>query len=459
MARDYYEVLGVSRDADPDELQQAYRRLARAEPPRREQGPGGRGAVQGDQRGLPRAVRPGAPQHATTGSARTSGRSREDWEQRVGAGGPGRSGRPSRSRRPHGLRPRSGDFGDGDFGGFGGCRGHRHRGPARRHVRRRGAARGPDRGRGPGGRAPAHRRGGLPRRAQRQITLDGPGGPRTYTVTIPPGVTDGQRIRLAGEGGRGCGDGPAGDLYLVVRILPHPRFRVRRPDITSTCRSPRGRRRSARRVPVATPGWRDEGDRPGRLLDRATAAAARARACPDPAGTPGDLFAEVKIMVPPRLTDRERELFAELAASSTFDPRRDPTDDGADDADETREGDEMTVRYLLVRPATARLGVEEFARALRPAPRAGAAVRRARAAAGRPARRRAAVVPARRSSPPSRGSQRLHAAACPLNYAALGLVIDLLDRIRDLETTCACAAHRPVRPRTQQRRRRLERSP
>jgi curved DNA-binding protein len=46
---------------------------------------------------------------------------------------------------------------------------------------------------------------------------------------------------------------------------------------------------------------------------------------PDPGGRPGDLYAEVKIMVPPRLTDRERELFSELAAVSTFDPRRPAT--------------------------------------------------------------------------------------------------------------------------------------
>lgn len=39
---------------------------------------------------------------------------------------------------------------------------------------------------------------------------------------MPPGVTDGQRIRLAGEGGRGSGDAAAGDLYLRVRIQPHP---------------------------------------------------------------------------------------------------------------------------------------------------------------------------------------------------------------------------------------------
>ena len=63
------------------------------------------------------------------------------------------------------------------------------------------------------------------------------GGKRTlrlyglqYDVDIPAGVLDGQRIRLAGQGGRGNGDAPPGDLYLVVRIKPHPRFRVQGRD-------------------------------------------------------------------------------------------------------------------------------------------------------------------------------------------------------------------------------------
>ena len=61
-----------------------------------------------------------------------------------------------------------------------------------------------------------------------RLSLDG----RNYGVNIPAGVIDGQRIRLAGEGGRGSGDGPAGDLYLLVRIVPHPRFRLDGRDIT-----------------------------------------------------------------------------------------------------------------------------------------------------------------------------------------------------------------------------------
>ena len=73
------------------------------------------------------------------------------------------------------------------------------------------------------------------RGGRRTITLDGTDGPRTFDVTIPPGVTDGQRIRLAGQGGRAATAPAAGDLYLVVRIAPHPRYRVDGRDIcTST---------------------------------------------------------------------------------------------------------------------------------------------------------------------------------------------------------------------------------
>src|SRR4029079_9789985 len=69
------------------------------------------------------------------------------------------------------------------------------------------------------------------RGGQRSITLSGPDGQQTLDVTIPPGVTEGQRIRLAGQGGRGTGDAKPGDLYLVVRLAPHPRYRVEGRDI------------------------------------------------------------------------------------------------------------------------------------------------------------------------------------------------------------------------------------
>ncbi len=64
---------------------------------------------------------------------------------------------------------------------------------------------------------------------RRRITLDG----RGFEVAIPAGFVPGQRIRLAGQGAGGRGGGPAGDLYLVVNIAAHPRYRLDGRDITA----------------------------------------------------------------------------------------------------------------------------------------------------------------------------------------------------------------------------------
>jgi curved DNA-binding protein len=158
------------------------------------------------------------------------------------------------------------------------------------------------------------------RGGHRQITLAGPGGRRTLEVTIPPGVTDGQRIRLAGEGGQGSGGGPAGDLYLIVRIAPHPRYRVEGRNIIVDLPVTPWEAALGARVPVSTPGGDAKvrippGTSSGRRLRL------RGQGMPNPRGTPGDLHAVVQIMVPPHTTARERELFEELARVSTFDPR------------------------------------------------------------------------------------------------------------------------------------------
>jgi curved DNA-binding protein len=152
-----------------------------------------------------------------------------------------------------------------------------------------------------------------------RITLSGPSGPRSYEVNIPRGVTDGQRIRLAGQGGRGQGGRP-GDLYLVVRIAPHPRFRLDGRDIYVDLPVAPWEAALGAKVPVETPGGEAKvtvpaGSSCGRRLRL------RRRGMPNPSGTPGDLYAEVKIMVPRRMSDGERELFEQLAKVSTFDPR------------------------------------------------------------------------------------------------------------------------------------------
>jgi curved DNA-binding protein len=156
---------------------------------------------------------------------------------------------------------------------------------------------------------------------QRHITLQTAAGPRGYDVTIPAGVTDGQRIRLAGQGSAGIGGGPRGDLYLVVRLAPHPRYRVEGRDITVDLPVAPWEAALGAGVPADTPGGPVQVNVPagsscGRRLRL------RGRGLPNPRGRPGDLYAEVKIMTPGWLSAEERDLFERLAKASTFDPRR-----------------------------------------------------------------------------------------------------------------------------------------
>jgi curved DNA-binding protein len=139
-------------------------------------------------------------------------------------------------------------------------------------------------------------------------------------VNIPPGVIEGQRIRLAGQGGQGQG-GPAGDLYLRVHIAPHRRFRLDGRDVYVDLPVTPWEAALGAQVPVEGPGGEAKvsvpaGSSSGRRLRL------RGRGMPHPKKKAGDLYAEVKIMMPPRLSDRERELFEQLARESDFDPRR-----------------------------------------------------------------------------------------------------------------------------------------
>jgi curved DNA-binding protein len=317
MARDFYDALGVSRTAGADEIQRAYRKLARQNHPDVNKDPGAEerfkevseayqvlsdpeqrkryDAFGEDFRRVPPDVDP------------------EEWARArryagagAGAGGPG-SG-------PQGFRYTTAGFGEdidiedllgGMFGGGG---------------------RGRRRGWGPVPGADQETEievtvdqayhGG-----RRSITLGGPTGPRTLEVNIPPGVVDGQRIRLAGQGGVGMDGGPQGDLYLVVRIAPHRRYRLDGRDLSVVLPLTPWEAALGASVPVVTPGGEatvrvPRGTSSGRRLRL------KGRGLPNPRGAPGDLYAEAKIMVPSKLTPEEERLFEQLAGTSKFDPRR-----------------------------------------------------------------------------------------------------------------------------------------
>jgi curved DNA-binding protein len=318
MARDYYEVLGVSRDADADELQQAYRRLARANHPDVNRDPGAEERFKEVNEAYHVLSDPELRKRYDR-FGEDFRRVPEDWEERVGAGA-GRAGAgASRDGRRY-TWSTAGGGGPGFGGGVGGVDLDDLFGDL---FGGRGGGFG-----GPGRVAGADQEAELPltveeayRGGRKQITLNGPDGPRTYTVTIPRGVTDGKRIRLAGEGGSGLGQGPPGDLYLVVRLQPDRRYRVEGKDIIVELPLAPWEAALGATVPVTTPGGETKvtvpaGSSTGRRVR------VRGEGMPDPRGRPGDLHAEVKIMVPSRLTRKERELFSELAAASRFDPRR-----------------------------------------------------------------------------------------------------------------------------------------
>jgi curved DNA-binding protein len=311
----------VSRDAGPDELQQAFRRLARANHPDVNRDPGAEERFKEINEAYQVLSDPDLRKRYDR-FGEDYRRVPDDWEERVGAGPGGFSG----GRRYGGQRGGARGYGrpEPDFGGgFGGVDLEDLLGSVFGGGRR-----------GRAGPVPgADQEAELPltveeayRGGRHRITLNGPDGPRTYTVTVPPGVTDGKRIRLAGEGGRGISGGPPGDLHLVVRLRPHPRYRVRGKDITVDLPLAPWEAALGATVPVRTPGGETKvvvppGSSTGRRLRL------RGEGMPDPGGRPGDLHAEVKIMVPARLTDRERDLFTELAAVSTFDPRRTGSDE------------------------------------------------------------------------------------------------------------------------------------
>ncbi|HEY0572791.1 MAG TPA: J domain-containing protein [Pseudonocardia sp.] len=324
MARDYYEVLGVPRNASAEDLQQAYRKLARENHPDINRDPAAEERfkevneayhVLNDPKQRARYDRFGADFRQVP----------EDWEERVGSAGRSTGG-GFRGARPGGPSGRTVYGSPGGGGGFEGVGGFGGPGGIDLDDLFGGMFGG---GRAGGPIAGADQEAELPltveeayRGGRRQITLEGTAGPRTYTVTIPRGVMDGQRIRLAGEGGRGRGSGQPGDLFLVVRLLPHPRFRVHGRDITVDLLLAPWEAALGATVPVATPGGESKvtvppGSSTGRRLRL------RGEGMPNPKGRPGDLYAEIKIMVPPKPTERERELFAQLADISTFDPRRD----------------------------------------------------------------------------------------------------------------------------------------
>jgi curved DNA-binding protein len=144
--------------------------------------------------------------------------------------------------------------------------------------------------------------------------------PHTIKVRVPKGATDGQRLRLAGKGGKGFNGGRNGDLYLNIALQPHALFRPDGHDLYLELPLAPWEAVLGASVEVPTPGGTvrlkvPAGTHAGQRLRLPR------RGLPKPRSGEGDLYAVVQIVVPTVLNEQERALYSQLASSSAFNPR------------------------------------------------------------------------------------------------------------------------------------------
>ena len=311
MADDFYQTLGVKRDAPQEEIRKAYRKLARENHPDRKQG---------DEAAAKRFKEVGEAYSVLSDPEKRKQYDRfgKDFKHAGGFPGGGAGGFPG------GRQVDLGDlFGEGFdlgdlFGGLGGGgRGGRYGG-------------GPQ-GR-PGGRSARPRRGGDVRTevavpldtvatgGEVELTLDRDGKTERLTVKVPAGVNDGGTLRLARQGQPGFGGGEAGDLLVTVRVAAHPYYRRDGADLLVDVPVTPAEAALGARVDVPTPAVKDEPGGPVTLTLPAGIGGGRklrlrGRGLPDRAGGRGDLYAVVKIVVPAALSDEQRGLYERLRES------------------------------------------------------------------------------------------------------------------------------------------------
>lgn len=306
--KDPYQILGVSRTASEAEIKSAYRRLAKQHHPDRNPG---------DKAAERRFKEVQAAYEVLSDPQR-----RAEYD-RFGAGGP-RPDFQSWGAAPQGDRSVHVDFGDlGDLtsifeqffsrGGAVGRNGPRTRGPRR--------SGGPVES--PGADIETQVEVSFDealRGCAREIALAAPGGPtERIAVRIPPGVSDGQRIRVRGQGQHGIGS--RGDLIIQVRVADHPWFRREGRDLFVEVPLTFSEAALGARVDVPTP------DGSARVvIPPGTSSGTKLRlrgrgAPPDRGGAAGDLYVVIRIDAPRELTPRARELLEELAKEAPRNPR------------------------------------------------------------------------------------------------------------------------------------------
>lgn len=327
--KDYYQILGVGRDASQKEIRQAYRRLARKYHP--DVNPGDKGAE-----ARFKEINEAHEVLSDAEKRRKYDRYGEQWqyadqieEARRRAGGRGFAFGPGGTF----------EFDLGDLGGLGGLGSdlgsifeNLFRGGRRGPTRRRGADmqyaveltleeayQGTARTIQLSGEEPCGTCGASGRIAGAICHVcEGSGATlraRRLEVKIPAGVRTGSKVRVAGEGNAGMG-GSRGDLYLVTSVRPHPRFERDGDDLRTQVEVSLTNAVLGGEVEVATLSGRVMLKIPA-LTQNGKAFRLAGKGMPHLNGSgKGDLYAKVSVKLPEKLSEKERKLFEELRAAS-----------------------------------------------------------------------------------------------------------------------------------------------
>ena len=319
--RDYYKILGVERSATADQIKTAYRRLARKYHPDVSKEPDAEARFKEMQEAY-EVLRDPEKRAAydQLGSEWKSGQSFHpppDWGSGFEfSGRPAGAGRAG--RRPSGATAGGGSYAEEDFSDFfsslfgGGSpfAGATSRSGGRDHHARieitlEEAYRGTSR---------------MLELKRPEVKPDGSVELRSHTVrvTIPAGVTEGQLIRLAGQGEPAAGGASAGDLYLEVHIQPHRSFTLDNRDVTLTFPVAPWEAALGASVKVPTLGGPVE----MRIPPSAQAGQKlRLRGRGLPGQPPGDQFVQLKVLLPPADSPEAKAIYEQMRAKLNFDPR------------------------------------------------------------------------------------------------------------------------------------------
>ncbi len=143
---------------------------------------------------------------------------------------------------------------------------------------------------------------------------------KTFTVSIPAGIRDGEKIRLIGQGKTGINGGKNGDLFIKINIENDSKFKLKGYDLyTDLCLTPweaaLGTRVKIDSIDDETQVYIPQGIQSGEIVK------IQSKGYKNGQGGRGDLIVEVKIMVPKQLTNEEKKLFEKLDEISKFNPR------------------------------------------------------------------------------------------------------------------------------------------